>query len=185
MARISKARSPAWWERQAVVEILVCGFKSIADEQSVEIRPLTILAGANSSGKSSMVQPLLLLKQTLEATHDPGTLLLNGPNVKFTSADQLLSRFGRRRSLDRFHVGMRLATGDSFETVFRKQHKIGFRIEKMDLGEGGDKFSLRPGMSHAEIVQTGVTKGQDFSAVTPEDCEEGHWEIESVRSFLE
>src|SRR5216683_6693263 len=76
----------------AVVQITVSGFKSISEEQKIEIRPLTVLAGANSSGKSSMMQPLLLLKQTLEASYDPGALLLNGPNVKFTSADQLLSR---------------------------------------------------------------------------------------------
>jgi len=33
-----------------ITKITVAGFKSIAEEQSVEIRPLTILAGANSSG---------------------------------------------------------------------------------------------------------------------------------------
>src|SRR5262249_14676481 len=77
-------------QRMGIVQIGVAGFKSLSEEQSVEVRPLTILAGANSSGKSSMMQPLLLLKQTLEASYNPGTLLLNGPNVKFTSADQLL-----------------------------------------------------------------------------------------------
>src|SRR5712692_6968479 len=87
-----------------ITRITVGGFKSIVQEQSIEIRPLTILAGANSSGKSSMMQPLLLLKQTLEASYDAGPLLLQGPNVKFTSADQLLSRLGRGRSLDAFQV---------------------------------------------------------------------------------
>ncbi len=77
----------------AISSIAVTGFKSIVDEQELEIRPLTLLAGANSSGKSSMMQPLLLLKQTLEAQYDPGPLLLNGPNAKFTSARQFLSRY--------------------------------------------------------------------------------------------
>jgi hypothetical protein len=31
-----------------ITRISVSGFKSIADEQSIEVRPLTILAGANS-----------------------------------------------------------------------------------------------------------------------------------------
>jgi hypothetical protein len=74
----------------AITALSVSGFKSIVGEQTIEIRPLTILAGANSSGKSSMMQPLLLLKQTLEAPYDPGPLLLNGPNVKLTSASQCL-----------------------------------------------------------------------------------------------
>jgi hypothetical protein len=74
----------------AITSLSVSGFKSIVDEQTIDVRPLTLLAGANSSGKSSMMQPLLLLKQTLEAPYDPGPLLFNGPNVKFTSARQFL-----------------------------------------------------------------------------------------------
>lgn len=77
---------------QGITGITVGGYKSIAQEQSIEIRPLTILAGANSSGKSSIMQPLLLLKQTLEASYEPEALLLDGPNVHVTSAEQILSR---------------------------------------------------------------------------------------------
>jgi predicted ATPase len=77
---------------QGITGITVGGFKSIATTQSIEVRPLTILAGANSSGKSSVIQALLLLKQTLDAPYDPGPLMLDGENVTFTSADQLLSR---------------------------------------------------------------------------------------------
>jgi predicted ATPase len=66
-----------------ITRIAVEGFKSIATRQEIEIAPLTILAGANSSGKSSIMQPLLMLKQTLEATYDPGPLKIDGPNVNF------------------------------------------------------------------------------------------------------
>jgi ABC-type phosphate transport system ATPase subunit len=72
---------------QGITEIAVCGYKSIYEECQIEVRSLTILAGANSSGKSSIMQPLLLMKQTLEGPYDPGGLKLDGPNVKFTSAD--------------------------------------------------------------------------------------------------
>src|SRR5579864_5566148 len=75
-----------------ITRITIEGYKSIVKEQSIDIAPLTILAGANSSGKSSMIQPLLLLKQTLEAPFDPGPLRIDGPNLKFTSTDQFLSR---------------------------------------------------------------------------------------------
>src|ERR1700686_1131297 len=84
-------------------DLSVRGFKSIAEKQSIRITPLTILAGANSSGKSSMMQPLLLLKQTLESPFDPGPLSISGPNVKFTGVDQFLSRVRAQngsRSLD-------------------------------------------------------------------------------------
>jgi hypothetical protein len=57
------------------------GFKSLRDAVEMELRPLTLLSGRNSSGKSSLMQPLLLLKQTLEASFDYGPLRLDGPNV--------------------------------------------------------------------------------------------------------
>jgi predicted ATPase len=49
------------------VKLSIAGYKSIAEKRTVEISGLTILAGANSSGKSSFMQPLLLMKQTLVA----------------------------------------------------------------------------------------------------------------------
>ncbi len=88
--------------KEGITRITVGGFKSIVEEQSIEVRPLTILAGANSSGKSSIMQPLLLLKQTLEAPYDPGALLLNGPNVRFTLVDQLLSRKNNEKVIEWF-----------------------------------------------------------------------------------
>src|SRR5262249_54272071 len=148
---------------RSIDRLTVCGFKSISEERSIEIRPLTILAGANSSGKSSMLHAILLLKQTLEATYDAGPLRLDGPNVKFSTADQLLSRISRGHSLDTFHVGMRLNTGESFRTRFRKEYKTAFRIEGMDISWGLGELAFWPEMTEGEIVKTGITKGMDFA----------------------
>jgi hypothetical protein len=185
MAKGTKARGPKVPEPGAIAEIQVAGFKSISDVQAIEIRPLTILAGANSSGKSSMMQPLLLLKQTLEASYDPGPLLLHGPHVKFTSADQLLSRLGKRHSSDVFQVGIRLTTGGHFQTIFRKEHKIGFRIEQMEIPGPHEPLILTPDMTQDDIIKTGVTQDKDYSKVAPPECEEGKWAIIQERCFLE
>lgn len=83
---------------EGITRITVGGYKSIAQEQSIEIRPLTILAGANSSGKSSIMQPLLLLKQTLESSYEPEALLLAGPNVHATSTNQILTKTAKDSS---------------------------------------------------------------------------------------
>ena len=47
--------------------IRVKNFKSVVDSKTFELRPLTVLAGVNSSGKSSLLQALLLLKQTMDS----------------------------------------------------------------------------------------------------------------------
>ncbi len=76
---------------QGITAITVGGYKSIRDETTIEIRPLTILAGANSSGKSSIMQPMLIMKQTLDVSYDPPRpLLLDGPHVKFTKFEQII-----------------------------------------------------------------------------------------------
>ncbi len=102
----------------AITSLSVSGFKSIVDEQTIAIRPLTLLAGANSSGKSSMMQPLLLLKQTLEAPYDPGPLLLNGPNVKFTSARQFLPVGSEIGSSAAFVVDVKMSKEAEFAVGF-------------------------------------------------------------------
>ena len=82
----STERRPA---SEALTAIRVAGFKCFRDPVDVAIRPLTLLAGANSGGKSSLMQPLLLMKQTLEAPFDPGPLLLDGPLVRVEMATTL------------------------------------------------------------------------------------------------
>lgn len=104
----------SYGQPRIVTAISVGGFKSFTKDQRVEIRPLTLLAGANSSGKSSLMQPLLLLKQTLEASYDPGPLLLDGPHVRFSSAEQVLARGGKSIQATEFRVG--------FETSIEAVH---------------------------------------------------------------
>lgn len=75
-----------------ITRIALAGFKSLAAKTDVEIRPLTVLAGANSSGKSSLMQPLLLMKQTLESDVNPsGPFRLSGPYANYTESKQFLS----------------------------------------------------------------------------------------------
>ena len=77
---------------QQITGLTVEGYKSFGKKQHLQIRPLTLLAGANSSGKSSVIQPLLLLKQTLDAPFDPGPLKIDGPNVAFSWNKEMFTR---------------------------------------------------------------------------------------------
>ena len=120
-----KSKSQLKPNAEGITRITVAGFKSISQEQSIEIRPLTILAGPHGSGKSSIMQPLLLLKQTLEAPYDPGALLLDGPNVKFTSVDQLLSHNNSGKLMRTFHISIEI---DSQETLTNHQVHILWRV---------------------------------------------------------
>lgn len=148
----SSSRSRRQSQRDVVTRITVFGYKSIAKEQSIEVRPLTILAGANSSGKSSFLQPLLLLKQTLEATYDPGALLLDGPNIRFTAVEQMLAKCGESSNGESFSVGIGVGSGTSVTLTFEQLGGKGVHIHEMSYETAGESGTLREGMGHDEIV---------------------------------
>lgn len=75
-----------------IEEIRVQGYKSLVGA-TLHVRPLTLLAGTNSSGKSSIMQPLLLIKQTMEVPYQPaGALVLDGAHVQAETAGELVSK---------------------------------------------------------------------------------------------
>ncbi len=59
-------------------------------ELEIEARPLTILAGTNSSGKSSLLHVMALLRQSSLAGSLPDALLLNGEFVELGTGRDLL-----------------------------------------------------------------------------------------------
>lgn len=133
--------------------ITVKGFKSIGEEARVEIRPLTILAGANSSGKSSIMQPLLMMKQTLEATYDPGALLINGPNVNFTSIEQLMTMINNKTE-NIFTVGFEQPLLSTIKINYVKTENGSIDISDMELVENNTiVVKIRPNMGFVEALK--------------------------------
>ena len=161
-----------------ITKIAVKGFKSIAEEREIDIRPLTILAGANSSGKSSIMQPLLMLKQTLEAPYDPGPLKIDGPNVRFTLADQFFSKLTNGKRADSFHIQIEVDNSDLVRTTFKKGPS---EIEIVEMTRGkldgdqtlsSDHFTLYPKMPPEEIKLLGDEDSvfENFDVVKRSGC---------------
>jgi len=61
-----------------LLAITVERFKSFEQKTRVELAPLTIIVGRNNSGKSTLIQSLLLLKQTLRDVNPEVMLSLDG-----------------------------------------------------------------------------------------------------------
>ncbi|MCC3509417.1 MAG: ATP-binding protein [Microcoleus sp. PH2017_17_BER_D_A] len=172
-----------------ISEIAVCGYKSIYEECQIEVRSLTILAGANSSGKSSIMQPLLLMKQTLEAPYDPGGLKLDGPNVKFTSAEQILSKLSPEKYNDEFYVRVNLERDNFLKNVFSKQPKPGIRIVKaIYCFPDNDKIiTIYPGMRHQEVIEVLPENFAENYYILLDNIDEEPplWSVSNVRGFLD
>ncbi len=152
-----------------LTSIEVSGFKCFVEPTPVELGPLTVLAGANSSGKSSIMQPLLLMKQTLESPFNvTGPFLLNGPNVRFTDAGQLFSK-NESHSSDRFKVCLnfnspsrflrfmyssqsdRSELTESTSFLFERAEDMRLLVAQQIQKRGDDVGILSPGMTATDI----------------------------------
>lgn len=75
---------------------------------NLPLRRLTLLTGLNSAGKSSVIQALLTVHQSLQLPGPPPQLLLNGDFVSLGSVHDVVDRLTGRES---FSIG--ISTGES------------------------------------------------------------------------
>ena len=109
-------------------EYRLTNFKAFGETVTIPIRPLTLIFGANSSGKSSIFQSMLLLKQTLEEAKNPETALL----LKGSLVD--LGRY--RDFVHRHEIGRKFEFGARFDLektqyprLFSKIHKSASAVD--------------------------------------------------------
>jgi hypothetical protein len=135
------------------------------------------------------MQPLLLLKQTVESSFDPGSLRLDGGNIKFSEADQVLTH-GKNQKVDavrEFRVALRFRNAP-FEEVglsFSPQAKR-LVTAAMDLTIHGKKFELRanaPSHTIAEVV-AGTMAALEPRARRKNPPSRAKWEVQRYRCFL-
>lgn len=185
MSQSTSSKSKKKTPTQGITGISVSGYKSLYEECSIEVRPLTILAGVNSSGKSSIMQPLLMLKQTLEATYDPGALLLDGPNVRFTSAKQLLSKLSTEKYTDIFTIQIKVGKDCELKNTFKKPTKKAIELIEMTYRRKEQEITIVPKMSSEDIIaQFPEHLAALHQSISQSIEEELQWSVERTRCFF-
>lgn len=80
-----------------ITNFRVQNFKAFEDPGVIDLKALTLLSGTNSAGKSSLLQALLLLKQTLEASGEEKLVPRTENGLFLGTLDTLVfKRCGRR-----------------------------------------------------------------------------------------
>lgn len=75
-----------------IKQISLKNFKAFKSLDDLEVKPITILCGTNSCGKSSILSSILLLKQTLENQNPNQLILLNGRLVRLGLFENMVFR---------------------------------------------------------------------------------------------
>lgn len=182
-AKRPQIRSLASSASEGNVRLTVSGFKAIREPTTISIAPLTIIAGVNSSGKSSFMQLLLMMKQTLEAPFDPGALLLYGPNVKFTEIQQIFSK-GRSRTDAVDDMSISLRVGDRSRSIVFSNDSNGIAIKSdkiEELSRNIEMFTEITARQRAVLREQFSEEGQSYARIFNNGKKSTEWSVEVVR----
>lgn len=141
-------------------------FKSIDREKELEFRPLTIFTGANSSGKSTILQSILLVSQTLHNANASRSIVLNGWFKKFGSYTDVVNCKDISKNIK---IGFSISDTDEDPDILWMHYRahrglFDFPLEldthtncDIVVSSGGKKENLLPELQsvHIETVQNG------------------------------
>lgn len=99
------------------------------------------------------MQPFLLIKQTLDSTYDPGALLLDGGNVRFSAGDQIFSKSTKGEGVRSFGLSVENDAGATRSVSFSQNPPSPVMVQEVRWSDGDDSNVLRPDMTHEEIVK--------------------------------
>lgn len=137
--------------------IILKNFKAWHDHISIELKPITVFLGTNSSGKSSILQALLLLKQTVSSPDRTVHLNLGGDEVNdffsFGQFDDVLTHGATPHRIDLgfdFHAskgefpeeGDSPVSGGGFLASYGKTSLKAAVVQEMTIRGGGHAFRL-------------------------------------------
>lgn len=156
------------------MKISINNFKSIGSLANYEPRPLTILSGTNSSGKSSFIQLLLLLKQTLEIDSAHRPLDLDGKLFKVQNYIDILKEkkqenklkvqfLFEKSELEKYRESSELSIYNAFENY---QLLIDVEFDSIDKQIMVSSFSVKILTSLKSNEITYENKGKTFKIET-------------------
>lgn len=156
-------------------------FKSFKQLDSLAIKPITILCGSNSCGKSSILQSLLMVKQTKESRNVNQSLLLNGKYVHLGDIENIVYghdgsnnisiNFEYEFTMQQFYTGMK-SSGRRGSSFYLFRYLLPDSVRK--LTDAKHKISInlvfRPsGRVRGYINTADIQKYEVFIATTPVD----------------
>lgn len=133
-----------------LMRVSVENYKSIYRKMSININGMTVIAGSNSSGKSSFMQPFMILKQTVENNSDGESLIINGENASLTEGHQLFCKKDSRNKSFSVYIEKKNSKNNENENS-----KIEFGYSKKDgftaIESSNNDFIIKKGMNQTEI----------------------------------
>jgi predicted ATPase len=126
---------PIWQKEVGVLrQLKVSGLKSFGGVEVANLAPITLVFGPNSVGKSTLIQALMLVKQSIENQgSDEPSLVLRGPLVDVGSYPAAIHGHDLTRDLE-LGLTFQLRGGDFTSMPRRLRHAEGGRSVEFTYG---------------------------------------------------
>lgn len=138
-------------------------FKSIDERNDLEFRPLTIFTGANSSGKSTILQSILLVTQTLQSPIASRSILLNGWFKKFGTYSDIVNRRDNSKNIK---IGFKLSNDGGTEMYRYRYYEDVRAVDcEFELSSDEKEECLQPALHYTRLVSTKKNGKQEVKDV--------------------
>ncbi|MGV0104427.1 AAA domain-containing protein [Nostoc sp. DSM 114160] len=128
-------------------------FKSVCAKTTLDMAPLTIFTGANSSGKSTIIQSLLLTTQTLQNPVSSRSVILNGHILRIGAFNDIVSNNHESKNI---FIGFELTPSvDERESPITTSMRFDItrRVEALTSIDCSFSFSANGSEKEREIIQ--------------------------------
>ncbi len=165
-----------------ITQIRLRHFKCF-EKLDLRLAPLTLLTGVNAGGKSSVIQSLLLLKQSRSALRPPGELFLriNGTDVSLGSVADVVDEITAR---DAFGIGLSDESADvDVSCVIDAKDSLVARVSSITLKENDEiraipawpdpatgPWQMLSSLLHVSTERIGPRETYDADTAAPEDA---------------
>ncbi len=138
-------------------------FKAFGDTTELKMAPITVLIGPNSSGKSSLLQPLLMFKQTADSRDINTPLVVNGTYVKLAAFENFIYLHDLKNKLE---INFSFQSESVFDTSEGEIVDVStsFIYNKLSKRIELDRLDVKLGEQSLKLERIKLTRGIKYQA---------------------
>ena len=157
-------------------------FQSIRQTQKLDLKPLTIFSGPNSSGKSAVIKSLLMVAQSLDSSVREVPLVLNGKYTQLGDFDHILHHGSDPPEMEfGFVIRGQERTIDVWALIQKDEDSGSMRVTDSTVSWGGsddESFDLRYNSNKFKHLRD--AKEQEINSLVQEEIKRGLFDYEII-----
>ncbi|WP_312187807.1 AAA family ATPase [Leclercia sp.] len=138
-------------------------FKSFSEYQTIDLAPLTLIFGPNSSGKSSIIHSLLALKQTINNPNESEKFISTGKYVDLGSFGTVVYKHNLENKIK---ISLSFTSNlsiEEYESKYNKKPTFGMDdVRKFEVSYAGCEDSQKKYKSSLEFFSYEVSQKNNF-----------------------